>query len=565
MHKPFLKALFAMLCLMMINSCSPSKAFPQGSTTNYAVDSDPYVWSYATAEEVNAYRTTEYLNQWGLEAIHAAEAYAALAKNGKAVAGDGVMVAITDSGARTTHQDIAGNINNSLNRNFNVTPSTNNVDDTNGHGTHTMTTAVGVKNNSGIHGVAFNADTFAVKMIGFSTENGIEYAALRGAKVVSMSWESDYDIASDLAELTVGKNHDVLMVAAAGNDGAATPIFPAMFANNPSLAGYVLAVGAVQQDGFGSYVSASFSNQCGPTKEYCLVAPGVGITAGYIGSDTSYASLSGTSMATPHVSGAAAVIRGAWNFLSAVQVSEILLETADDLGAPGVDDVYGHGMLNLFAAVQAQGSNNFNFGVRVSDGGYDLRSSSMLTSPIFGDAIQSNVLPKLSSAVFFDKYGRDYKANLASKVGMNHANNSPNLNSIILNNISYQALPLNLGFDGKTNLKFNVSGYKNPEAKNAVGLKYALVDNSIDQQQQASSNNGFSFTQKDVILPNSNFGFAFNVDEISNSQYKSFGGFGFMMANNLPPILIKVSYSKISDKILKVAENLTSFLSDKIS
>jgi subtilisin family serine protease len=527
-----------------------------GSEEDVGGDEESSWSSTVTSSEADVYRTSEYNNQYGLEGIHAAEAYALLDKNNKTVAGNGVLVAIADTGARITHQDIADNINNSLNRNFNIYDDSDDVTDGHGHGTHVMTTAAGVKNDVGIHGVSFDATTFAIDMVesGMRSEYGIEYAANNGAKAVNMSWgysagscdgTNDCGHSSLLSEMLSGKAADMIMVVATGNDADQrgdgggkdgyllyeNPGAPAVFARHADLEGYVLAVGAVEQYN-GGYRIADFSNNCGVAKEYCLTAPGVSIAAGYKDSDDSYASWNGTSMATPHVTGAVAVIRGAWTFLTAPQVSQILLDTATDLGDTGTDEVYGRGMLNLYAAVQAQGADNFSFGTTVSESSYTISNSSMTTSTIFGDAFQSNVLPSLSEAVFFDKYGRDYKANLASKVQSNISSASPSLTNIMLSNISYRDVPLNIGFDGKTKLNFNIANYKNSEVRNSTGLKYVLSDNSIDPQQQASSNNGFSFTQKNVIVPNSSFGFAFNIDEISKTQNKEFGGFGFLMSSN---------------------------------
>lgn len=522
--------------------------------------------SSVSSEEADVYRTGEYDNQWGLEAIHAAEAYAVLNKNGKAVGGDDVRVGITDTGANITHQEIAGNINNSLNRNFNVYPFTSNVNDTNGHGTHTMSTVAGVKDGLGMHGVAFNAETFSVAMIGFSYENGIQYSANNGAKVVNMSWGYNFysayngDVApnldtngaasyyGDYLEMLVAKSKDTLMVVATGNDGDQRgngqfpgqnpnyltyqkPGIPALFANNTELAGYVLAVGAVEQYGSNFRIS-DFSNSCSVAKEYCLTAPGYSIYAAWIGSNGAYAYDTGTSMAAPHVTGAAAVLRGAWPFLTAPQTAQILLQTATDMGAPGVDDVYGHGMLNLYAAVQAYGQNTITFGTSVGDGGYDARASSMMTSPIFGDAFTNNVAPQLSKAVFFDDFGRDYKANLSRRIDSYKPTHQTDLAYLMNSNINSRTLPINFGENGKSHLNFNLSNFKNSDAQNVMGLKHLVMDKSIDPQLMNTQNTGFSFVQQDAILPNSKFGFSFNYDEISAGMQKDFGTSGFILKNN---------------------------------
>ncbi len=142
--------------------------------------------------------------------------------------------------------------------------------------------------------------------------------------------------------LLTAKAADVLAIAATGNDETTQPDYPAYYASDSSLAGYVLAVGSVNS----SSAISSFSQQCGDAMNYCLVAPGENIYGAY--PTSTYATGSGTSSATPHVAGAAAVIRGAWTFLTAAQTAQILLQTATDLGVAGVDVIYGHGLLNLF-------------------------------------------------------------------------------------------------------------------------------------------------------------------------------------------------------------------------
>ncbi|MDA9639696.1 S8 family serine peptidase [SAR116 cluster bacterium] len=146
-----------------------------------------------------------------------------------------------------------------------------------------------------------------------------------------------------------------------------TPI-SAAFLGNPELNGLWLAVVAVNRENIIAY----FSNGCGEAKDYCLAAPGVKVastvhsrenrrikrykipSAG--GPDFAYDAYSGTSMAAPVVSGAAAVVKSASPTLTARQVVDILLRTATDLGKPGIDNVYGRGLLNLEKALNPIGS-----------------------------------------------------------------------------------------------------------------------------------------------------------------------------------------------------------------
>ena len=107
---------------------------------------------------------------------------------------------------------------------------------------------------------------------------------------------------------------------------------------------------------------APFSNGCGIARNYCLAAPGTRILSTFHRQEAGdkvergYGIYSGTSMAVPMVSGALAVLKGRDSQLTAKQAVEIILKTATDLGAPGVDDVYGHGLLNLAKALEPQGA-----------------------------------------------------------------------------------------------------------------------------------------------------------------------------------------------------------------
>ncbi len=507
--------------------------------------------------EANVYRTAEYNAQWGLEAIGAAKAYALLAKNDKAVGGQGVKIAIADSGARVAHNEIAGNIITA--DSYNYFYESANVDDAHGHGTHVASTAAGVKNGGGMHGVAYNSQIIVSDLFNDTTDVGDIAGALdgssdKGAKVVNASvsygtytaYNGDtISTGTDTAiisTITDARANDVLFVFAAGNDADNAgngqtdfqdpnylihqkPSKPALFANNPTLEGYVLAVGAVDENGD----IADFSNNCTVAKDYCLVAPGVDIYAAFRGTNSTYQVLDGTSMAAPHVSGAAAVLRGAWPHLTAPQTAQILLLTADDLGVAGVDDVYGHGMLNLYEAVQGYGSEAIVFGASVSSKGYDLSSTSFLSDPIFGDALVSKVAPALKDAVFFDDFGRDYKASLGNKISYktNARNTSFNVSQILLNEYETKNIPFSFSSsDGKSNTKINFKLKSYSKNK----LKFQTADNSTIGQE-LENDRGFSFVE--TLSKKSSFGFAFNVDEITNSSSNILKEMQFLSLNSL--------------------------------
>lgn len=508
-----------------------------GSPTSSSSSSNVNWNSTVSSSDVSSYETAEYNEQYGLGNINAAEAYALLEQNGKEVAGDGVTIAVVDSGVRTTHQEISANYEATHSDDY-VNNDSDPTDD-NGHGTHVAGISNGVKDGVGIHGVAYESGIMALKVLnsggsGSSLDviSAVDQASNNGAKVINLSLGGSSGFQSYKNAFLRAKEDDVLSVAATGNDSNTQPDYPAYYAADSDLSGYVLAVGAVDVNNNLYYVSGTNgSNHCGDAKNYCLVAPGVEVVSSYITSDSSYAEGTGTSMAAPHVAGAAAVIRAAWPHLTAAQTSQILLTSATDLGESGVDDVYGHGLLNLEEAVQAQGQDTLSFGTSVSSSGYSLSSTTITTDPIFGDAFSVNVANSLQDAIYFDDYGRDFKANLDSKIAVNNVRNL-DLSNFIFNNVETNNTSLDFSDEYGFNLNLLVSNYKNEQAQNNFGLKYLVTDNSIDPN--VNFRNGFSFTQnKSLGSKEVKFGLAFNIDEITKiRQGRDFVNHGFMTQNS---------------------------------
>ena len=153
---------------------------------------------------------------------------------------------------------------------------------------------------------------------------------------------------------------------------------------------------------------APFSNGCGEAAKYCIAAPGVRVISTVSHQDEKYENHyygveSGTSMAVPVVSGALAVLKSTHPTLTARQAVDIMLRTATDLGKPGIDSVYGHGLVNLTRALApvgqmpAAGQN----AQRVADPG---RSRIAFSAP-FGDAAPSMAL----NFGGLDSFGRVFK------------------------------------------------------------------------------------------------------------------------------------------------------------
>jgi thermitase len=254
----------------------------------------------------------------------------------------GVKVGIVDTGIDASHEDLAGKVA-ACATSTDGTIATGACDDDQGHGTHVSGTIGALANNGvGLAGVAFSSPLVVCKALsadGSGTDADvaacIRWTHDQGAKVISMSLggptaSRTIAAATRYAWENGGRGGSVL-VAAAGNDGTSAVEYPA---GRPE----VVSVGAVD----GADALASFSNR---NDDVELTAPGVDVLSTLPGNR--YATESGTSMATPHVSGAAALLWGAHPRVTANAVRTRLDAAVADLGAPGRDPEFGFGRLDL--------------------------------------------------------------------------------------------------------------------------------------------------------------------------------------------------------------------------
>lgn len=345
-----------------------------------------------------------------LEIINADDAHAVNAK------GADILVAVLDSGIRATHDEFSDT---TIHTGTNVVPDEDPADvtDTVGHGTRVASLIAG-KNV----GVAPEAAILPVRVFPENSGAGnsdylldaANYARAQGANVqnLSLSLVSHPD---NLSVLEDNAAANVLTVVAAGNDGDTNPDPWVLLDNADSgisddALSKVLVVGAVNSDN----VIASFSDRAGVTKDRFLVAPGVGVSGADHYGDDSYSDATGTSFATPLVSGAAAVVWSADPSLTADQVADILLLTATDLGDPGVDEIYGHGLLNLEAALLPVGALGIPMLNHASDGTFLAIHTNVRLSGAFGDALSGS--QALRQVVTLDDFNRPYTLDLSGAV-----------------------------------------------------------------------------------------------------------------------------------------------------
>lgn len=272
--------------------------------------------------------------------------------------GRGATVAVLDTGVQGSHVELYTQLSGT--RMYDATlgkwvaPS-----DGEGHGTHVAGIVAGSTGTGYSYGIAPDAKILPIKVFfsdsGMATTSslakGLKAAAgKRAVSVINLSLGGDGPLGGGFeSALRSAIAADKLIVAAAGNEAGEAPIWPARYAKESWARGQIIAVGAVDADNR----LASFSNRAGDTANWYLVAPGVGVLSAY--NAGGYAFMSGTSMATPVVSGAAALLEGTWPQLKASQVADILFQTATDLGEPGVDATYGRGLLNVERAMQPVG------------------------------------------------------------------------------------------------------------------------------------------------------------------------------------------------------------------
>lgn len=345
--------------------------------------------------------------------------------------GAGVLVGVVDTGIAVTHSEFTGRIATG-GACFGTTAACAGASatgaDNQGHGTHVAGIIGAAANGRGTTGVAPGSLLLPVKVLdasgaGTSTTvaQGISHAAQRGARVINMSLGGQ-SAAPELIAPLQAAGASAVLVAAAGNSGnSLTPGFPAAYATRSGIAGSMIIVGSVnasnqisafsQTPGNGGCVTSAGVTRC--LRDFFLVAPGERINSTYL--NNTYAQMSGTSMATPHVSGVAALVIGAAPYLTNRQVVDILLRTATDLGARGTDAVYGRGLVNAKAALAPVGAQTIaTAGLSTSSftGSGDV-SGSAISGPLGAGVRNASVL---RSVTFFDEYGRDYKTDLSKAV-----------------------------------------------------------------------------------------------------------------------------------------------------
>ncbi len=278
---------------------------------------------------------------WGIGRVDAELAWATST-------GNGIKIAVVDTGIDYKHPDLDANVKGGAT----FVTGTKDYKDDNGHGTHVAGIIAAESNDIGVVGVAPGAWLYGVKVLdrhgsGWVSDviAGIDWSASNGMQVITMSLGSGSNVQALHDAVDNAYNRDIVVVAAAGNDYGGAISYPARYSS-------VIAVTATDS----SNKIASFSN-IGTEAE--LAAPGVSVYSTYKGG--TYTTLSGTSMATPHVTGTVGLLlatpipiaydsnsNGKWD---PPEVRNRLHDTAIDLGTTGWDQYYGYGLVNANNAI----------------------------------------------------------------------------------------------------------------------------------------------------------------------------------------------------------------------
>lgn len=260
--------------------------------------------------------------------------------------GSGVDIAVLDTGVDGSHPDLAGRTSTggtSLNGAATVTAGGGNTDP-HGHGTHVAGIAAATADNGvGIAGVAPLATIIPVRVLnswgsGWSSDvaAGITWAVDAGAEVINLSLGSTQQSQAMTNAVTYARAKGVIVVAAAGNGGPQGP------KNYPAADNRTLAVASIGT----SRAISGFSTHGGYVD---IAAPGSSILSSIPGGG--YGHKSGTSMATPFVSGVVALLVGLDGSLTPDAVATRLMSTADDAGTAGTDPAFGAGIVNPVRAM----------------------------------------------------------------------------------------------------------------------------------------------------------------------------------------------------------------------
>ncbi|WEK47929.1 MAG: S8 family serine peptidase [Candidatus Andeanibacterium colombiense] len=331
--------------------------------------------------------------------------------------GQGTLIGIIDTGIFQGNSEFAGRISSAS---TDIFSSRGTVQGEGTHGTEVAMVAAAANDGAGSVGIAYSATILSIRSdtpgscAGGECTFGdvsaaIDYAVTHNATVINMSLGGSSASQAELAAIQRAEDAGIVVVIAAGNDGKANPdVFAATIAakgfDNVIIAGSVGPTGAI----------SSFSDKAGTSKAYYLSALGERVSVYLSGSEfeidpdysgAGYYAISGTSFSAPQIAAAVALLKQAFPTLTAAEIVQLLFESAQDVGASGVDAIYGNGIMDISRAFQPLGTTSLAGKTTAS---IALGDTSAVGSPAMGDALQNRSI----AAVVLDKYQRAFTTDI---------------------------------------------------------------------------------------------------------------------------------------------------------
>ena len=549
----------------------------------------------------DSYKTNEFIAS-GLSSINADKAYS------RGWTGKGVTVAVADTGYSLTSKDLQGQV--IATKDYTGAG----MNDTNGHGTFVLGEIVGLKNNIGTQGVAFDSKAVVVKVGTGSSINitnaadGLSWAADQGATIGNLSANSNYDSTFTKKLISVGNgiyestdtrydysknifyngqdpnlwksvtDKGMVVVNSAGNQGLAVSANPGYFATavassgNLILGGKMLIVGSVDDRGYmyswsnkAGHICQQFNsitNTCNDkykVSDFYLVAPG---TVTGLNLNDGSTIMSGTSMSAPLVTGGLSVISQMWPYMKGENLVQLVLKTANK-NIPNYDvNIQGQGMLDLDKATQPYGAVGIPTNGRTTS---SAKTTTISTTGGSGSALSSIATTQvLNSVMVVDEFSRDYYVNLQNGIVTQDKRKISDV-TVQQNNATY--LPFNQAFgtfEQKAesnilpNLKLGINSNLNSTTNNKDYSTYIQQDFKLNNSFNMRTTLG-TLTEEKTWLANESSG-ALSVGKYNTTNFTQLG-LDYIESDNKFSFDYGRGYSKVnttSDSLIKNFSNIQS-------
>ncbi len=521
------------------NDVPPQNSQSNSSQTQSSQDSSSSDSTASYVELMTKFTSSvEYINQYGLSMINAADSYA------NNLSGAGTTIGIMDSGIETNHVELDSQnkiTTDSVLDYSNFSGYREPTSDDKTHGTFVASIAAGDRDESNnpndIQGVAFNAQIHFIAIplaepddnyepVEVTEDNSEDYSGLdrsyasfyrdftdRFVTAVNNSYGmqgniADYEESAVRASFptvieTIAQKNKInksIFVWSAGNAGGYTDqqvdnsspeIFPGMVYFIEELQDTSVAVVSVNEEG----LIADHSNRCGLAKDFCIAAPGENITGAYVTNEypenDNYGTGSGTSFAAPFVSGAIALLTEKFRGqLTGQEILQRIYATANKEGVYSNSDIYGQGLLDLKKAIEPVGQTYFISPITNQVTTFS-QANIFLSSPLFGNL--QNIDDKFV-LTYFDELGAPFSIKASQLIRNNNPENSYLLGS------SYS---------------------QSPSSENDYLKLFSTIENYDFLSKQTTQKSGFSYSH--LINLNNSLNLSFN----KKNNYYSLESFSY--------------------------------------